>query len=612
MQADGQGLRHYFQRELRGLREDAARFAKDHPSIARELGMARGQSRDPQVELLMQSFAWLTGRLNFRLDEDRGLLPNLLLGLLYPHLQAPLPPMVVAQLDVKPDGANFVDGWTLRRDCQIYSTATIPGGAEVACRLRTLYDTPLLPLQVASVDLAPANEFGGLGQGLGASKPVQSVLRVVIRRQGDEDIKNLNLSSLRFHIHGEDRNAFALYDLLALHCQGVVVRAGKDAATRFVDAGAIHWLGFAHDEAALPGAPQTHPGFRLLQEYFAFREKFLFFEVRGIDASDTEGRLELLFLLAAPTNPKQRIGRENLRLNCVPLINLYPQRLEPLRLDQRDYEYRLVGDHARHRFCEIHTLLELSALQADGSERPLAPYFAAARYDELVEHDYFFLPRRAMSPLPSLPGTELYVSFLDLKLALGMPPGDAIVGRALCTNRRLAEHLGPADHLELEGAGPVEGIHLLGKPSPHRSPRVLGAEPWSLLAQLAPNFLSLSEHVDALGVLKRMLGLHCDADTPANTREIDALQDFSCVPAVRHVRASSGAWRGLARGLQVRLSVNDEAFDAGSAVLFGEVLHRFLALYVAVNSFTTLTLEGGKTHGVRKQWPPMVGDRIVL
>lgn len=612
MQPDGESLRRYFQRELRGLREDASRFAKDHPSIARELGMVHGRSRDPQVELLMQSFAWLTGRLNFRLDEDRGLLPNLLLGLLYPHLQAPLPSMVVAQLNVKPDGANFVDGWVLRRDRMIYTTATVPGGAEIACRLRTIYDTPLLPLRVESVDLAPANEFGGLTRGLSGGKATQSVLRVTICRQGDEDIKNLNLSSLRFHIHGDDHNAFALYDLLTLHCQGVAVRAGKDSTTRFIDRNSINWLGFAPEEAALPAAPQTHPGFRLLQEYFAFRKKFLFFEVRGIDASDTTGQLELLFLLDSPTNPKQQIGRDTLRLNCVPLINLYSQRLEPLRLDQRHYEYRLVGDSARHRFCEIHTLLELSALQADGSERELAPYFAAARYDQLVNHEYFFLPRRALSQLPSVPGTELYVSFLDLKLALDMPPGDAIVGRALCTNRRLAEHLGPADHLELEGAGPVDRVHLLGKPSPHRPPRVLGSEPWSLLAQLAPNYLSLSEHIDSLGALKRMLSLHCDTDIPVNTREIDGLQSLSCAPSVKHLRAGNGACRGLARGLQIRLTVNDGAFDVGSPLLFGEVLHRFLALNVAVNSFTSLSLAGSKTEGVRKQWPPMVGDRIVL
>ncbi len=611
MQLSNDGLRPYFQRELHALREEATDFSNNHPSIARELGLSRGESRDPQVELLMQSFSWLTGRLNFRLDEDRGLLPNLLLGLLYPHLQAPLPSMVVSQIKVKADGANFAEGWTLKRNRQMYIMAKIRGGEEVACRFSTLYDTPLLPLEIDSVKLVSANEISSLSTTDKKYKDIQSVLRVDISRQGDEDIKNVNLSTLRFHIHGDDRHSFDLYELLSLHCKGIWVRANNNTQ-QLLDQSAITWLGFDTDHAALPTNTQTHPGFRLLQEYFAFREKFMFFDIAGINAENATDSLQLLFLLDTPPKTKHIISRNSLRLNCVPVINLYPQRLEPLRLDQREYEHRLIADGAHHRYCEIHTLLELSALQADGSERELAPYFSADQYDPLISHDYFYLTRRAQSSLPSVPGTELYASFLDGKLDMGKPPGDAIVGRALCTNRRLAEHLGPNDLLELEGAGPVEHIHLLGKPNAHRSPRVLGDEPWSLLTQLVPNYLSLSEHTDSLGALKRMLSLHCNADLPENTNEINGLSSLICEPSVQHLRANKRAWRGLARGLSLTLKINDEAFETGSALLFGEVLQRFFALYVAVNSFTALTLEGGKSQGVIKKWPPMIGDRIVL
>jgi type VI secretion system protein ImpG len=604
------GLDQYFQNELRSLREDAARFGDQHPGVAQDLKLARGLSRDPQVELLLQSFAYLTGRLNFRLDEERGMLSNVLLGLLYPHLQAPLPAMAVAHVDVKPDGANFVEGWTLKRNRYVYATAPIPGGAEHSCRFATVYDTPLVPLRVDAVELAPANEFNLLPQ----KRPVLSVLRVRIGRKGNGDIKNLRLRSLRFHIHGSGRSAYRLYELLALHCSGVAVR-GAEGRVRMLEPDAIRWLGFEPEEAALPGQPQTHPGFRLLQEYFAFREKFLFFDVNGIDAGDAQDELQLLFLLDTVTTDDMHAHRENLWLNCVPLVNLYPQRLEPLRLTQRDYEYRLVADRARHRYTEIHTLIELCALQPDGSERELAPYFAAARYDRLVQHDYFYLPRRTLSLQPGVPGTELYVSFIDLKLQLDVPPGDAIVGHALCTNRRLPEHFGPADRLELEGAGPIESIHLLGQPSLHRAPQVLGNAPWALLAQLAPSFMSLSEQSDALGAFKRMLTLHCSSSFAAGLREIDAIQTLTCRPSVRRLRREDNrgtqVWGSLARGLEVLLNIDNEAFAGGSALLFGEVLQRFLAQYVAVNSFAAVSLQG-TTNGVSKTWPPTAGDRPVL
>ena len=607
MLAGSEGLRPYFQRELRSLREQATRFAQDHPNVARELGLSKGRSRDPQVELLIQSFAWLTGRLNFRLDEDRALIPNLLLGLLYPHLQAPQPCMAVAQIQVKPDGANFADGWVLKRGRQIFTTAVTTGGGEVDCRFSAVYDTPLLPLRVAHVHLANANSFAGIERA--GAKPVLSVLRARIERIGDEDIRNFDLSRLRLHIADQ---AYDLYELLREHCTGIAVRGGGGQPSQILSADTIRWLGYAKDEAALPFNAQTHPGFRLLQEYFAFRDKFLFFDIEGMAPVDAGGQLELLFLLDNPTSARLNIEPGSLRLNCVPLVNLYPQRMEPVRLDHRNYEYRLVGDVSRHRFCEIHTLTDLAALQADGSERELAPYFAASRYDQVVEHDYFYLARRSLSPLPGIAGTELYLSFLDLNLSLGLPPGDAIIGRALCTNRRLPEHLGPTDPLELEGAGPVDHIHLLAKPTAHRSPRVLGNEPWALLAQLSPNFLSLSEHSDALGALKRMLGMHSASDSPLNLREIDGLEELNCTPSVRPLRGKDGGWLGMARGLQLHLTVNDHAFEHGSALLFGEVLQRFFSLYAAANSFTCLRLSDGKPQGVHKQWPPMAGDRIVL
>jgi len=603
-------LGRYFHQQLRLLRDDAAQFADDHPAVARELGLARGQSRDPQVEMLLQSFAYLTGRLNFRLDEERGLLPNLLLGLLYPHLQAPIPPMAVAHIDVKPDGANFAEGWTLKRDRQLVATTLAPGGAELQCRFRAIYDTPLLPLRVTGVELAPANQFDLRG----SHRAVQSVLRLRIHRTGNHDIKTLKLGRLRLHLQGDGPQAFVLYDLLSQHLSGVAVRGAADAPMQLLGPDAVRWLGHAEDEAALPAPANTHPGFRLLQEYFAFREKFLFFDLDGVDANrvGSSDELQLLFLLDQPCPEHLRLHPHSLRLNCVPVVNLYTQRLEPLRLDQRSYEYRLSGDSARHRYCEIHSVLELAAVQGDGSERELAPYFAAAQYQRIAEHDYFYLPRRALSTAPSVPGTELHVSFLDLDLALDRPPGDTIVGRVLCTNRRLAEQFGPSDAIELEGAGPVNHIHLLGRPSQHRAPSVLGNAPWALLAQLAPCFLSLSEHADALGALKRMLSLHCHADLPANRREIDAIEALQCRPSVRRLfTAGERAWGGLVRGLDVRLLLNEEAFSAGSSLLFGEVLQRFLALYAAANSYTALSLVS-TTQGVRKQWPPMAGARLVL
>jgi len=599
-------MRAYYLDELRGLREDAEQFAGDYPAVARELGLSRGSSKDPQVELLMQSFAYLTGRLQYRMDEERAQLPNVLLGQLYPHLQNPIPCMGVVRVDVQPDGANFHAGWLLSRGRQLSAEAVDATGHQVKCRFRSCYDTRLWPLRVSHVGLTPSNYYDFLG----ADTQVQSVLRVKIERLGHEPIRALQLDSLRLHLQGDAPSSFALFELLGVHCVGLGVRAPGQADVQRLDASAIRWLGFDDDQAVLPDCQLTHPGYRLLQEYFAFREKFMFLDVDGIDARGASESLELLFLLDRVPPKSLDIPADALQLNCVPIVNLYPQAMEPVRLDQRQYEYRLIGDAPNHRYCEIHSLEDLVAIRPDAEPRSVSPYFCADQVDDGDLPDIYYVSRRAESQLQSVPGTELYVSFLDTGLDLTRPAADIIAGRALCTNRRLAEKLSAGDVLQLEGAGPIEAIRLIAKPTTHKTPNLLGNEPWALLSQLSLNHLSLDGDPRALEAFKRVLALNADPGTPGNQREINSITRLATRPVVRLLLQDH--WRGLSRGEHITLEVDEEGFYGGSAVLFGQVLQHFFALYANVNSFTQLALASRQRKETWKLWPPRVGAQPVL
>ena len=604
----GGSLRSYFQEELRGLREDAARFAADHPAVARELAFSDGRSKDPQVELLMQSFAYLSGRLQFRIDEERATLPNVLLGLLYPHLQAPVPSMAVAQMEIDPNGADFPGGWRLARGRQVSSRVSAPDGRDYDCRLRTCFDTPLWPLRIAELGFAPTNQYDFLSD----EPRVQSLLRLKIVAEGKDPIQGLAPERLRLHIPGHESGAYALYEMLAGQLHGVALVIPGQPARR-LPASALRWLGFDADQAALPEQPGTHPAYRLLQEYFAFQEKFLFCEVEGLDTRDAGESMELLLLFDAPPPRGLQIRPGMVRLNCVPLVNLFSQSIDPLRLDHRAPYYRLTGDVARQRYCEIHTLLELTATRPGETPRPVAPYFSLESYDRLEEQDFFYLLKRGESNVKSIPGSELHVAFLDGRLDLERSPGDTIGGRALCTNRRLPEQLSAGDRLSLEGPGPVKQFQLIGKPTPHLSSPLAGDEPWELLSVLALNHLSLSDERGALQGFKRILALHDPHSGDgggANLRQIDGVRRMGCRAVVRNL--GSEVWRGLCRGEQITLEVDEEAYDGSSALLFGSVLRHFLALYGDLNTFTQLVLESKQRKETWKRWAPMVGAQAVL
>jgi type VI secretion system protein ImpG len=597
------GIKHYFEQELQRLRDDAAAFARDYPAIAQELALSRGKSADPQVELLIQSFAFLVGRLRHELDADEAAIPNALLEQLYPYMTAPIPSMAVAQVDVRAAGANFVNGWTLVRDRQFLATATSDSGRRVPCRFQNCYDTPLWPLAISDAGLVPINEYDFLS----TRRDVYSVLRVRVTAVGADPIHELPLRSLRFHLHGDDLDPFRLYEMLAMHLVGLAVVVPNDPVARLRPPEALHWLGFANSHAVLPDRPDSAPAYRLLQEYSTFPEKFLFFDVQDLDCSGATAGFDLLFLLNA-VDASLRVAPGALRLNCIPLINLYSQPFEPLRLDHRQYEYRLLGDQTAHPYCELYTLEEVRAIKPDGSSRAVVPYFAMEEYGKLERRDYFYATRREVSQSKLVPGTELYISLLDVQLDLAQTARETLGGRALCTNRRLPEQLRAEDLVQLEGPGPVNTARLLSKPTPHRTPRLLGSHPWSLVSQLSLNHLSLTR--PGLNALKSILRLHAVHGGQRSWKQIDSVVGLRSEPLVRHMGADQ--WRGFCRGIGLHVLVDEERFEGASVLLFGEVLRHFFALYANVNSFTQLTLESQQRKEEIRTWPPLAGAQIVL
>src|SRR5215468_9040861 len=94
-------LRSYLD-ELAYLRRMGKEFARSYPKVAARLELADGLSTDPDVERLIESFAFLTARLARRLDMELPEISAGLLGVLYPSLVNPVPPLAMARFDLDP------------------------------------------------------------------------------------------------------------------------------------------------------------------------------------------------------------------------------------------------------------------------------------------------------------------------------------------------------------------------------------------------------------------------------------------------------------------------------------------------------------------------------
>jgi type VI secretion system protein ImpG len=598
------GLHDYYNAELQYLRNAGREFALAHPKVASRLQLGAHECPDPHVERLLESFAFLTARLQRSLDVAVPGISSALLEVLYPHYLDPVPPVTVAELRVDPSQGRLSSGYTVPRGTELFADT----GHGDMCRFRTAYPVTLQPLEVVEAALEPADRYPFLR---GVPRAAQ-VARVRLRAVG-VPLDEVRPPRLRFYLAGES-TAAPLYELLFAHLLKVaVVRDGGEPAT-MLDPGVVSPVGLEANEAVLPSPPAAHPAYRLLQEYFAFPRKLLFFDLdlRGLpDDRKATKYLELLFVLDRRAAQPLAVGTHCFRLGCTPVVNLFERLSEPLRVDQRQVEYRLVADARRERFTEVHSILELSAAPDGHGEAPcFAPFYSCThRMDG--EQRTFWRGRRVPSERMGMHGSEVMLSFLDLRGRPAPPPAQTVWAKVLCTNRRLAEQLGCGARLRTDFPAPLHSIHVLHVPTPAVQPPVDAETQWRLVSQLSLNHLSLAgEAEQSLDALREILRLYAAWGDYRAEAQVMGIASMTTQPDVR--RAGALPWAGFCRGTRIDLTLDEGAYDGGSALLLATVLERFFALYASLNSFTRLTVRRAGREGPWKTWEARVGGRPLL
>ncbi len=600
----------YYKRELAYLRGQGADFARRYPQVAQLLELGPGQSADPHTERLIEAVAFLAARVHCDLDNEFPQISSALLENLYPSLVSPLPSMTVAHFQVDPSQGKLTSGFEIPKHTALAARAqgytpegNTPGGNE-QCRFRTCYPLTLWPLEVSDAGFVAVNEFDFLSRDAG----VASVLRVRLQCMGEIDFSELELRRLRFHLHGEFMGVMPLYEMLLCGLRGVVVLPAGGRPVRLRE-DAFQEVGFGQDEEVLPRPGHVHPAYPLLQEYFAFPRKFLFFDVQHLEAArGPHSSIDLLFLLNKPRPRGQAINRSTFQLGCTPIINLFKKTTEPLRIDQRKYEYRLVPDWRDEAFTEIHTITNVTATDREAAgATAVQPYYAfdhAARDDS--SGPYWFA-RRDDCHRPDIAGTDVWLSFLDLNFRPERPDFPVVYAHTLCTNRQLAEQVPVGAVLVPEAAVASSRVTCLYKPTPQLNPQS-GREHWRLISLLTLNNVSLLDPQTRLQALQEMLALYNVTDAARANEQIRGIRSMDCESVVG--RIGREAWRGFCRGYEITLQFDEGAYAGGSALLLAAVLNRFFAQYTSINSFTRVVVKRDEEEW--KRWEPMTGRQPVL
>jgi type VI secretion system protein ImpG len=610
----------HYDRELKHLRSTAAAFAEAHPTIASRLRLSAETIDDPHVGRLLEGVAFLNARIRRKLDDDFPELTDALLGVLYPHTLAPVPSMAIAQMTGQSD---LTVPFTIAAGAGLETEAVgdrVVAGRVVSsetCRYRTTETVTLWPVSVAAASLTGRPVTAPQDR---RADGAVAVLRLTLKgRNPDARFTTLGLDTLRFYLSAPTREALAVYQLLFRSTLSVMLAdSPNDDRPVPLPADCLRPVGFGRTEGILPYPATSFVGYRLLTEYFAFPQKFLFFDLTGLARKQRYRQgdhLDVFFYLSETVPDLERkLSASMFALGCTPIVNLFRQRAEPIALDGTTASYRIVPDSRRPSALEIHSVDSVTGSDGRGRSFAYQPFYALRHADAFGDRRPLFWHAARRRLRSDETGTELFLSLVDPAFDASAPADQVLSVETTCFNRNLPQRLpfgGGRPKLTLiDGTSEVRQIECLTPPTPTLRPPMREQGRWRLVSHLLLNHLSLADFEQGADALREILKLYDFRDSAETRATIDGITSITCARGT--ARAPGPDMGVLVRGIDVAIAFDAQRFTDNGLFLFASVLERFLPLYGSINSFTRLTATLKDRPGVLKHWPARTGEMVLL
>lgn len=586
-------LKDMFREELNYLRKQGRQFARQNPQLARFLGE---QAADPDVERLLEGFAFLTARLRMKIEDDLPELTHSILQLLWPNYLRPLPSATIVRFD--PIEQAITERQVIPKGTELRALP-IEG---ISCSFRTATDVEIYPLRIEDVSDAHTRE--------------KSILRMDLHTLVDQPLDSIDCDRLDVHFSGDDTTALTLYLWLAKYLSEIRVEVAGEV--RRLNPRNVVFPGFQPEEALLPYPRNVFDGYRILQEYFVFPQRFYFFRLTGLRSmwpSQAADSVRIEFHFSRPMPVDIRIRKDDLSLYCAPAVNLFSHDAEPIDLDGRAVNYRLQPNGQRVDAYEIFSVDQVCAWSSSSKnvkDRWLRTFHSFESFQHEVEHSqgrtalYY---RLRLEESHHGEGLLHRISFIRGDESDYIGQNETVSVELTCTNRDLPLALGAGDIcLPTQTTPSFAHYTNILRPTPSYRPVLDGSLQWTLISNLSLNYLSLlaSEPLKAVLRAYDFAALHDIQQARATRKRLNGIGDAQTVPI-------DLLMKGLPiRGLKTELKLDPSAFLCeGDLYLFGTVLSHFFSLYASINSFHQLNIvnTGNNEH---YSWPMQHGKQPVI
>jgi type VI secretion system protein ImpG len=581
-----------YERELVTMRQLCREYAERYPKVAAKLQIGGDACDDPHVERLIQSVALLCARVSKRLDDSYPQFTEALLNLLFPHYLRPFPSCAIVRFVPGPNGDSGVAAKVPRGT--LLESAPVRG---IPCTFQTAYDVTPDSISIAgagfdAVIRAPSSTR--LAPGVASS--------IDIEFESAEPILQDVSTPLRVYLDGDSSFCAALRDALFMRTSMAYLQAEGESTWIPVPAIPIAPAGFSDDDALIPFDARSHRAYRILAEYFAFPEKFNFFDIdlaalcARLPADCTRFRLHLALAGVSPGSDQARmlagLSAQSLLTGCTPVVNLFRQPGVPIGFSQRTAEYAVIAHPTHAAAFEVYSVDRVHMVQQHGkafSTVEFRPFYSLRHGESDARKGRYWILRHDETLAATSPGHEKAIALVDADGEPLMVEQTALSIDLTCTNRDLPCLLrsgAAGGDLAIPGAAQGAVIRFLRRPTrPCRLTNGQGAH-WRLISHLTLNHHSLAK--EGADGLREMLTLYDFTGSAVSQRQIAGIVGLEHAEATAWLRHKRGT--SLAHGTEVRLTIDEEAFVGAGLHLFAQVIDQFFALYVQMNSFIELVI----------------------
>lgn len=579
-------LLRYYEAEMRYLTQAAEDFAQAHPESAGHLRMSQSLERDPMVERLFEGFAFLNARLYQKIDDDMPELTEQVLGLLWPHYLHPMASMSIVKFNVN----AAVNTHHQRIEAgQILQTAPDPQSG-IQCEFRTTTPVDVYPVVLS-------------GARLTHDKLGQSIIQLQLDLCQGMIGKNIVLPEqfdLKVYLTGETETKLSLYHYLINQLDYITTDEHLRQRAEHIHLARSH---FTVDEVCRQYRDSATER-DLFMEYFLFREKFLFFEIKGLSQTDFDNpdyRLLINCHLKRDFPLQLTFNQDYFQLFCAPVVNVFELEAEPVKRTLEQLEYKLRPMHAKAPYMTILDVVKAESYsQRTGKRQRYLPFHEFKHGQQSLD---ITAPQRPFYHVHVHQGVqqqyETYIAFAEDALQTD----DEVVSLTIqaCHGdlpRQISKY-----NKQMELSSSVLGIedaHMMMVPTPMYYPPAFKNQHWQWLFEMGHNYLAT---LDAQ-VLKNSLRLLDWSDINRNKQAIDAIESVQ-----QHIVHSMHHGM-MIRCLQIDISLNGKAFiNEADAALFAYALNQYLTALAQLNLAIEVHFQL-QPGGYDFYWPAPIREKI--